>query len=72
MVGCEIAGRATGPAQIYKIAHRKKIFAQVYEDRVERLYGFFRPYVQKVVHRYLYCGDLRNGFAPVKCTECIY
>ncbi len=45
-------------------------FLQVYEERFERIYGFFRPYVQNVICRYLDCGDLRNGFARVKCNEC--
>jgi len=37
----------------------------VIEERVERLYGFFHPYIHKVIYRYLDCGDLYNGFAPV-------
>ena len=27
-------------------------FEQVYEDRFERPYGFFRPYVKHVIYRY--------------------
>jgi hypothetical protein len=45
-------------------------FEQVYEDRFERQYGFFRPYVKHVIYRYLDCGILRNGFARVRCEEC--
>jgi len=30
-------------------------------------YGFWRPYVQQMIYRYLDCGDLHNGFARVKC-----
>jgi hypothetical protein len=30
-------------------------FIQVYEKRFERLYGFFRSYLQKVIYRYLDC-----------------
>ena len=41
-----------------------------YEERFERTYGFFRPYLQKVIYRYLDCGDLHNGFARVKCKDC--
>jgi len=36
-------------------------FEQVYEDRFERQYGFFRPYVKQVIYRYLDCGVLKNG-----------
>ncbi len=28
-------------------------FIQGYEERFERAYGFFRPYLQKVIYRYL-------------------
>jgi len=43
---------------------------QVYEDRFECKYGFFRPYVKQVVYRYLGCGLLHNGFARVRCEDC--
>lgn len=45
-------------------------FEQVYEERFERQYGFFRPYVRQVIYRYLDCGILHNGFARVRCGEC--
>jgi len=45
-------------------------FEQVYEERFERRYGFFRPYVKKVIYRYLDCGDPHNGFARVRCKDC--
>ena len=45
-------------------------FVQVYEERFERPYGFWRPYLQKVIDRYLDCGDLHHGFARVKCQDC--
>jgi hypothetical protein len=40
-----------------------EIFIQVYEERFERLYGFFRSYIQKVIYHYLDCGDRHRGFA---------
>ena len=40
-----------------------EVFEQVYEGRFERRYGFYRPYVMQVIHRYLDCGILHNGFA---------
>jgi hypothetical protein len=43
---------------------------QVYDERFEKQYGFFRPYVKQVVYRYLDCGILHNGFARVKCEDC--
>ena len=45
-------------------------FEQVYEERFERRYGFYRPYVMQVIYRYLDYGILQNGFARVKCDEC--
>ena len=35
------------------------------EDRFERRYGFFRPYVGQVMLRYLDYRILHNGFARV-------
>ena len=45
-------------------------FEQVYEDRFERQYGFYRPYVRQVIYRYLDCGILHNGFARMQCEDC--
>ncbi len=45
-------------------------FEGTYEDRFERRYGFFRPYVKEVICRYLDCGGLHNGFARIRCGEC--
>ncbi len=47
-----------------------EVFEQVYEDRFVRRYGFFRPYVSRVIQRYLDCGVLHNGFARVRCGDC--
>ena len=45
-------------------------FVQIYDDRFSRDYGFWRPYIEKVICRYLDCGDLRHGFARVRCNDC--
>jgi len=37
-------------------------FEQVYEERFERQYGFFRPYIRQVIYRYLDCGDLLGKY----------
>ena len=47
-----------------------EIFVQVYDVHFSRQYGFWRPYVEQVIYRYLDCGDLHNGFARVKCKDC--
>ncbi|MGA2332434.1 MAG: hypothetical protein ABSG75_11800 [Syntrophales bacterium] len=38
-----------------RIEDHFETFIQVYEERFERLYGFFLSYLQKVIYRYLDC-----------------
>lgn len=45
-------------------------FEKNYEERFEQSYGFFRQVVRDVVRDYLKCGDLRQGFARVRCPDC--
>jgi len=45
-------------------------FVRIYDEHFSRQYGFWRPYVEQVIHRYLDCGDPHNGFARVKCKDC--
>ena len=49
--------------------HFEKLEA-VWDERYQRSFGFWRPYVTDVIHRYLDCGDLHFGFARVKCEDC--
>ena len=45
-------------------------FGRVYPDRSQHKYGFWRPVMHRVVHDYLKRGDLREGFARVRCPDC--
>jgi len=45
-------------------------FESVYEERYQNRYGVLRDVVRKVVYKYLDCGDLRKGFARIKCKDC--
>jgi hypothetical protein len=45
-------------------------FEQGYDERFETQHGFFRSIISEVVHDYLLCGDLKNGFARVRCNDC--
>ena len=45
-------------------------FVRIYDEHFSRQYGFWRPYIEKMICRYLDCGDLHNGFARVKCKDC--
>ncbi len=38
-------------------------FQQVYDDRYQAKYGFWRPVVEHSVTAFLKCGDLHEGFA---------
>lgn len=41
-----------------------------WDDLYAPRYGFWRPYIKDVIYRYLDCGDLRCGFARVRCDHC--
>ena len=45
-------------------------FVLEYKDRFQRDYGFFRQVIFDVVQNFLKCGDLKQGFARVRCPEC--
>ena len=45
-------------------------FQQVYDERFQARYGFWRPIVEQSVAAFLRCGDLQEGFARVRCPDC--
>ena len=45
-------------------------FQQVYDERYQAKYGYWRPIVEQSVAAYLKCGDLQEGFARVRCPDC--
>jgi len=52
-------------------------FQQVYDDRFQARYGFWRPVrpplrggARHSVTAFLKCGDLQEGFARVRCPDC--
>lgn len=45
-------------------------FERVYEERYRERYGFWRPILAWAVARFLDCGDLKQGFARVRCPKC--
>jgi len=47
-------------------------FERNYHGRFEKEYGYFRPVISEVVHDYLKCGDLKEGFARVRCPDCAH
>ncbi len=45
-------------------------FQQVYDERFQAKYGYWRPIVEQSVAAFLKCGDLQEGFARVRCPDC--
>jgi len=45
-------------------------FRQVYDERYQAKYGFWRPVLDRSVAAFLKCGDLAEGFARVRCPDC--
>jgi hypothetical protein len=39
-------------------------FIQIYDEHFSRQYGFWRPYVEQVIYRYLDCGNLPERVCP--------
>jgi hypothetical protein len=44
-------------------------FEEIYPDRYEKRYGYWRPIVGRVARKFLRCGDLQFGFARVRCSD---
>src|SRR5574341_2382167 len=45
-------------------------FESVYEERYQKRHGVLRDVVREVIYKYLGCGDLKKGFARIKCKSC--
>jgi len=45
-------------------------FEEVYDDRFADKYGYLRRVIPKVVDNFHFCGDLKQGFARIRCPEC--
>ena len=45
-------------------------FEQVYPERYGAKYGFYRPALRIAADKFIKCGDLREGFARVRCDDC--
>lgn len=43
---------------------------RVYDERYSKQHGFWRPIIPPVIHKFLDCGDVRHGFARLRCGEC--
>jgi hypothetical protein len=45
-------------------------FERIYPERYAEDYGFWRPVIRYSIEKFIKCGDLREGFARVKCPSC--
>jgi hypothetical protein len=45
-------------------------FERIYPEKYEKTHGFWRPIIRITIDKFLKCGDLKEGFARVKCTQC--
>jgi len=45
-------------------------FEKNYAEKFEKRYGYFRPVIGEAVRAYLRCGDLKEGFARIRCPNC--
>ena len=63
--------RQPGDSPLYRLVEEHyEDFEQVYPDRFQARYGFWRPVIRTAVLGYLKCGDPREGFARVRCPDC--
>jgi hypothetical protein len=45
-------------------------FEKVYPQRYQERYGYWRPVIRSSIDKFLKCGDLKEGFARVRCPDC--
>lgn len=45
-------------------------FEKVYPERYQAKYGYWRPVIRSSIYKFLKCGDLKEGFARVRCPDC--
>ena len=58
--------RATPLYQLFEAHYEEALW----EQRFEKMYGFWRGFVDTVVNRYLDCGTRESGFARLRCEGC--
>jgi hypothetical protein len=45
-------------------------FEAVDQERYQKRSGYWRPIIGTVVGKFLDCGDLKHGFARMRCPKC--
>ena len=63
--------RNPSDSPFWKIVHANyDEFENIYAERFAARYGFWRPVINIATERFIKCGDLREGFARVRCDDC--
>lgn len=44
-------------------------FEKVYPEKYQERYGYWRPVIRSSIDKFLKCGDLKEGFARVRCSR---
>jgi hypothetical protein len=42
----------------------------MYAERYQERYGYWRPVIRSSIDKFMKCGDLKEGFARVRCPDC--
>lgn len=45
-------------------------FERIYPEHYQENYGFWRPVIKTSIEKFIKCGDLREGFARIRCKNC--
>jgi len=45
-------------------------FLGVYEEEFQHTFGALRSVTERVVEKFMDCGNPMNGFARIRCSEC--
>ena len=66
---CQPRDRKTSP--LWQIFNRcYQAFEDMYDEKFEKRFGFFRAVIGESVRAFLKCGDLKQGFARIRCPNC--
>jgi hypothetical protein len=45
-------------------------FERTYPERYQKGYGYWRPVIRTSIEKFVKCGDLKEGFARIRCPDC--
>ena len=63
--------RTPEKSALYKIVYNHfQQYENIYPDKYEQDFGYFRKIIPKTIYKYLDCGILEHGFARVRCPQC--